>query len=344
MIIIDGSQGEGGGQILRSSLALSLVTGKPVTIENVRAGRQKPGLMRQHLAAVQAAQQISDGDVAGDEIGSRRIVLRPGTVKAGEYRFSISSAGSTTLVFQTVLPSLMLAEASSKVELLGGTHNPFAPPFDFLTKAFSPQLHMIGPRVEPGACTAGFYPAGGGRCEFRICPAKGLESVELLERGEIVDRRVRALVANLPMHIGERECRAIARKTGWPADRFQCEGCQDSQGPGNVVLIELEYEHVTEVFAGFGKRGKRAELVADEALRAARTYMDADVPVGAYLADQLLLPMGVAAHFGQPCSFRTMPLTKHSTTHIEVLQRFLDIAIVAEQETDGNCTVRLAAH
>ena len=341
MINIDGSQGEGGGQIVRSSLALSVVTGEPVTIENVRAGRKRPGLMRQHLAAVRAAKQISAAEVEGDEIGSRRLVLRPGGVKPGEYRFSVGSAGSTTLVFQTVLPALMRAGATSKVELLGGTHNPFAPPFDFLTKAFLPQLQKIGPRVESERCTAGFYPAGGGRCDFRVVPSDQLESVELLERGELVDRRVRALVSNLPMHIGERECKAIARKTGWPAGCFLCEASQDSPGPGNVVMIELEFEQVTEVFIGFGKIGKKAEYVANDALQAARIYMSAEVPVGPYLADQLLLPMGLAAQSGRPCSFRTMPLTKHSATHIDVLQEFLDVSITVKTHDVGSCVVGL---
>jgi len=340
MITIDGSQGEGGGQIVRSSLALSLVTGQPVTIENVRAGRKKPGLMRQHLAAVRAAQQISDANLEGDEIGSRRIVFRPGGVKAGEYRFSVGSAGSTMLVFQTVLPALMLAEGVSRVELLGGTHNPSAPPFDFLAKAFAPQLGKIGPRVEAGICSPGFYPAGGGRCEFRVCPAQQLKSVELLARGELVDRRVRALVSNLPPHIGERECRTIARKTGWPESCFLCESPVGSPGPGNVVMIELEYEHVTEVFIAFGQIGKKAERVASEVLQAARAYMAAEVPAGPYLADQLMLPMGLAAHFGRPGSFRTMPLTQHAATHIDVLRQFLDMTITVEEEANGNCIVR----
>ena len=327
MITIDGSHGEGGGQIVRSSLALSLVTGTAVMLESVRAGRKKPGLMRQHLAGVRAARQISGAEVEGDEVGSPRLVFRPGDVRPGNYRFSVGSAGSTTLVLQTVLPALMLAAGESTVELEGGTHNPFAPPYDFLARSYLPLLRKMGVVVEPQLVRPGFYPAGGGGLRVEVQPAAELGGFELLDRGRLLNCRVRAMVANLPRHIAERECRTIAGKTDWPANCFACEVVDDATGPGNVVMIELEYEHVTAVFTAFGERGKKAERVASEAWRAARTYLDAVVPVGPYLADQLMLPLGIAAHFGHPGSFRTLPLTDHSTTHIDILKRFLDIEI-----------------
>lgn len=340
MITIDGSQGEGGGQILRSSLALSLVTGKPVTIENVRAGRKKPGLLRQHLTAVRAATEVSDASTAGAELGSKRFVFEPGDVKPGEYRFNVGSAGSTTLVFQTVLPALMLADGTSSIEILGGTHNPFAPPFDFLTKVYLPLLRKLGPIIEPGECRPGFYPAGGGSFRVRVVGCQKLKSLKLLERGEFVRREVRAMVANLPKHIGERECKLIARKTGWDAKCFVCEEVKGSPGPGNLVMIELEFEHVAELFVAFGEVGKKAERVANDVLQEARKYLATDVPVGPYLADQLLLPMGIAAHQGHPCAYRTAPLTQHARTHIAVLHRFLDIEIDVEEEGESR-TVRL---
>ncbi|MBC8352774.1 MAG: RNA 3'-terminal phosphate cyclase [Planctomycetes bacterium] len=340
MITIDGSQGEGGGQIVRSSLALSLVTGKPVTIENIRAGRKKPGLLRQHLTATQFAAQISDATIEGVELGSNRFVFKPGVVQAGEYRFSVGSAGSTTLVFQTVLPALMLAEGNSTVEIHGGTHNPFAPPFDFLTNVYLPLLKELGPTVIPGECQPGFYPAGGGSFRMNISPCQQLHPFELLERGKLVRREVRAVVAKLPKHIAERECKLIARKTDWDAKCFVCEEVTGSSGPGNVVMIELEFEHVTELFVAFGEIGKKAERVANAVIQAAREYIATDAPVGAYLADQLVLPMGIAAHQGHACAFRTSPLTQHTKTHIDVLQRFLEIEIVIEETGDVR-TVRL---
>ncbi len=138
LIRIDGSFGEGGGQILRTALSLSLVTGRPIQIDNIRAGRERPGLLRQHLTAVLAAAEIGQAQVEGAVLGSTSIGFVPGPVKAGEYRFAVGSAGSGTLVFQTVLPALMLATGPSRLVIEGGTHNDAAPPFPFLERAFLP--------------------------------------------------------------------------------------------------------------------------------------------------------------------------------------------------------------
>ena len=214
-LTIDGSQGEGGGQVLRSSLAMSLVTGRPFVIENIRAGRKKPGLMRQHLTAVNAATEVSHAEVKGATIGSARLEFQPGKVTPGNYTFSVGTAGSATLVLQAVLPALMLADGESNLTLEGGTHNPFAPPWDFLTKTYLPVLNRMGPTVEARLIRPGFYPAGGGQFTVRIRPARQLGRLELLERGEIRTRRVRALVANLSRRIAERERESIAKKTRW---------------------------------------------------------------------------------------------------------------------------------
>src|SRR6516225_361743 len=171
---IDGSQGEGGGQVLRSSLALALVTGKPVTVDRIRAGREKPGLMRQHLTAVNAAVEICGGHATGAALGSRSITFEPQPVRPGEYRFDVGSAGSATLVLQTVLPALLIAEGPTTLILEGGTHNAWAPPFDFLEKAFVPLVNRMGPHVEVELDRHGFYPAGGGRFRVHIQPARML--------------------------------------------------------------------------------------------------------------------------------------------------------------------------
>ena len=223
MLRIDGSFGEGGGQILRSSLALSLVTGRPFVIENIRANRKKPGLRRQHLSAVMAAAEVSQAQVEGAAIGSMRLTFRPGTVRPGNYTFDVGSAGSTTLVLQTVLPALLLAEGESNLTLRGGTHNPMAPPFDFLTKSYLPLVNRLGPTVEARLIRPGFYPVGGGEFTVHIQPARQLGRLELIDRGEILAHRVRVLLANLPRHIAERECRTIAQQTGWSEDCFAIE-------------------------------------------------------------------------------------------------------------------------
>lgn len=324
VLTLDGSIGEGGGQILRTALALALVTRQPFHMLNIRAGREKPGLQRQHLAAVRAAADVAGAEVAGAAIGSGELWFKPGAVRPGRYQFAIGTAGSATLVFQTVLPALMLAPAPSLLTLEGGTHNPLAPPFDFIAEAFLPLVRRHGPRVDVALERAGFYPAGGGRFSARIEPAGSLSPVELLERGGLASVRGRALVSALPRSIAERELAVIARRMRLKPDALAAEPVA-SAGPGNVVLIEVESEHVTEVFAAFGQRGIRAEKVADEACRLALGYLEAAAPVGQFLADQLLLPMALAGR-GR---FRTLAPTPHATTNIEVINRFLGMQITA---------------
>src|SRR5262245_8429391 len=202
MVTIDGSIGEGGGQILRTALSLSLVTGKPFRIEKIRAGREKPGLLRQHLTAVNAALQIGQAKADGIIVGATELTFIPGKIVAGAYRFAIGTAGSTTLVLQTVLPALLTADGPSRLTLEGGTHNPFAPPFEFLQRTFLPVLNRMGPQVTVSLERPGFYPAGGGRFNVAIQPCERLRSVELKDRGEIQRRLAKAVVAGLPKEIG----------------------------------------------------------------------------------------------------------------------------------------------
>lgn len=326
MLIVDGSQGEGGGQVLRSSLALSMVTGTPFRIVNIRAGRKKPGLMRQHLTSVRAARDVCSAEVQGDVIGSTEVTFSPGKVQAGDYRFSIGTAGSTTLVFQTVLPALMLADGPSTLTLEGGTHNPFAPPFDFLTKAFLPMLEKMGPVVRATLERPGFFPAGGGQFTAQIEPAATLNTVELVSRGEVTRRAATATVANLPREIAEREVKVARRKLGWPEDCLHVREVRDTPGPGNIVTLEVETPELCEVFTGFGERGRAAEAVATQAVQQCQRYLKCGVPVGEYLADQILLPMAIA---GQG-AFHTIGLSRHTSTHIELVKAFLGCQIKTE--------------
>ena len=342
MITIDGSQGEGGGQIVRSSLALSLVPGEPIALENIRAGRRKPGLMRQHLTAVEAATKIGAAQITGAEIGSSRLSFVPQSILPGEHTFRVGTAGSATLVLQTILPALIMAEGPSTIRLEGGTHNPWAPPFDFLAKAFLPLLARMGPRVEARMERYGFYPKGGGEICINIQPSPKLAGFDLLDRGPQKSHRVWAIVAGLPRHIGERECRTIAKKMGWDESDFQVEQADASCGPGNVVMVELASQRVTELFIGFGRRGIKAEDVAKRVAKDAREYLAAEVPVGPYLADQIMLPLGLSAHAGGGGgAFRTMALTPHASTHLEILQQFLDVKVDVTQDDRNRCQVRI---
>ncbi len=330
MITIDGSYGEGGGQILRTALALSLVTGKPFSINNIRAGRKKPGLMRQHLTAVNAAVEIGDAAIEGNRIGSQAFRFEPVTVKSGNYRFAIGSAGSCTLVFQTILPALLIAGEPSEIILEGGTHNPFAPPFDFLEKAFLPVINRMGPAVRAVLEKPGFYPAGGGRFKVSVDPA-GMNRIDLIERGKVIGRRARAAVANLPVSIANRELKVIRDELEWAREQLAVVDVEDSQGPGNILSVEIVSENVTEVFTGFGQKGISAEKVAKRTVRTVREYLAADVPVGRYLADQLLLPMAMAGGG----KFWTLSPTKHTSTNAEIIKKFIDVEI-AVNERDQN--------
>lgn len=323
MITIDGSFGEGGGQIIRSSCALSLITGKPFRIYNVRAKRDKPGLQRQHLTAVNSAAQIGNAQVDGAGVGSREFMFRPGKVVAGDYTFSIGTAGSTTLVLQTVLPPLMIADALSRITLEGGTHNVHAPPFEFLQRTFLPLVNRTGRHVSIELERYGFYPPGGGRLHLTIEPSSSHERVDLAERGEILARRARALVVNLPPGIAERELSVIKEKFGWDDSQLQLETSNNAFSPGNVLTIEIESEQLTEVITGIGERGVRAETVALRAIAEAQQYLSHDAPVGEHLADQLLIPLALAGGG----SYLTGTPTLHTTTNIEIIKRFLNVDI-----------------
>jgi RNA 3'-terminal phosphate cyclase (ATP) len=330
-IEIDGSFGEGGGQILRSALAMSLVTRRPFRITKIRAGRKKPGLLHQHLTSVKAATAISQAEVKGDSLGSQELYFAPKTVNPGQYHLAVGTAGSCTLVLQTVLPALLTAGGQSRLHLEGGTHNPFAPPFDFLAKAFLPIVNRMGPKVTADLRRPGFYPAGGGEIEVSIEPAATLSGIDLLERGQTKKQLARAMVAQLPRSIGERELKVVQDRLAWDRSRFQVEQVKDSRGPGNALIIEIESENITEVYTGFGQRGVPAEEVADKTVREVQEYLAAGVPVGKHLADQLLIPMALA----NGSKFRTLPLTDHTTTNIQVLKQFLNVEIQVLELADN---------
>jgi RNA 3'-terminal phosphate cyclase (ATP) len=319
MLTIDGAQGEGGGQVLRTSLALSLVTGEPFRMVNVRARRSRPGLMRQHLTALQAAATVSQAEVSGDVVGSTEITFRPGKSRGGDYAFSVGTAGSATLVLQTVLPALMLASEPSNLVLEGGTHNPQSPPFDFLARAFLPLIRRMGPRVEVALERPGFYPAGGGRFRVSIDPERPLRRIDLLERGEIRSRFARAVVASLPKAIADRELRVISERLGWQREELRSESMSNAHGPGNVVMVEIESANINEVFTSFGERGVPAEAVAEKVARETAEYVESGAPVGTHLADQLLLAFALAGGG----SFRTLIPSQHTHTQADVIGRFL---------------------
>jgi RNA 3'-terminal phosphate cyclase (ATP) len=339
MLTIDGDMGEGGGQILRTALSLSLCLRQPFHITRIRARRRQPGLRRQHLVAVQAAARISKAEMSGAELGSGDLTFIPHTLQPGPYTFDIGSAGSTTLVSQTLLPALVCAASPSCLLLTGGTHNPMAPPFDFLQLAFLPVLKSMGANIQATLKRPGFYPVGGGILEVAIRPVSHLTSLSLLERGHPLDISAIAILANLPLHIAQRELEVLHEALSLDRQRLHIRQTE-AQGQGNALLVIVKSEHITEVFSSMGEHGVRAETVAARLAPTVLRYLRAEVPVGLHLADQLLLPMAL---FGGG-AFITLSPDPHTLTNIEVLRRFLDIDILTERLGSDRWHIQITGH
>jgi RNA 3'-terminal phosphate cyclase (ATP) len=321
VLAIDGSEGEGGGQIVRTALACSLLTGLPFRIEKIRAGRRRPGLLHQHLAAVNAAGEISAATTEGATLGSSILRFDPGNVSPGNYHFRIGTAGSTGLLLQTVLVPLLSADGDSQLIIEGGTHNEAAPPFDFLNLTFAPILRRMGADLRLSLDRPGFYPAGGGRIRVRVGGA-AWQRLDLPDRGATRSVWARAVVSQLPRSIAERELAVVRVSLGWPLDNLTPEEV-DADGPGNALILGIASEQITEVFTGFGRRGLPAEQVATGAVSKARNYLESGVAIDGHLADQLLVPFTQA----RGGSFLTSHPTGHFTTNAKVIRRFFDLKI-----------------
>lgn len=336
-VTIDGSLGEGGGQVLRSALALSLATGRPLHLERIRAGRPKPGLRRQHVTAVEAARDVGGAVVEGAELGSGTLLFEPAGCFPGTYAWDVGTAGSACLVIQTVLPVLLFQDAPSHLIVKGGTHTPFAPPFEYLSHVYLPLLRRLGAEVDATLDRHGFFPRGGGRIRVAVGAARTPRRLVLRERGARTGAHARALVAGLPSHVAERELAVVKRTLGLPDRELHAIDCAEAHGPGNALIVRLDHEHLSEVFTAYGRRGVPAERVAAAACREAQTWARTDAPVGPHLADQLMLPLALAAGG----VYRTGPLTPHAETNLGVIGEFLDCALVTAPLPDGQVEVRI---
>jgi len=339
MIELDGAAGEGGGQILRSALALAMCTGQAFALHDIRGRRPKPGLMRQHLACVNAAQAVSGATVQGAELGSRELVFEPGAVKVGEYRFAVGSAGSCMLVLQTVLPALMLADGPSRLTLQGGTHNPMAPNFHFIERSFAPLLRRMGVGLDVTLRRHGFYPAGGGELTAEVTPAaaSALLPFELLQRGPLQEAYAECLAPGLARSVATRELELLGAALGWEGEQLRTPTARQNEGPGNALMATLVHAHVTEVFTSFGERSLAAEQVVKKLVQQVRSYQasrqgDDAAAAGPYLADQLTLPLALAVQAsGRAARYTATELTLHAQTNFEVIQRFLPVRCSSER-------------
>ena len=339
---IDGSRGEGGGQILRTSLALSMITGKPLVMTNIRAGRAKSGLRRQHLACVHAAAQLANAEVYGAEVGSKFLDFRPKQIEAKTIDIDIGTAGSTSLVVQTILVPAIVAREPLRATVHGGTHNPMAPPFEFLSRVFIPHLRAMGAHVTLELDRHGFATGGGGRASHDeatqhrgqvtlVIEPGELRGIDVTETAPIRERHATAILARLPTHVAERELEVVREQLGFSKIECEVRDVSDAGGPANVLMLEIDRGSSRELVTGIGEKGLRAEVVAQRACAAMKAYLDADVPVGEHLADQLLLPLALA----RGGRFRSATLSLHSTTNIETIQHFIDVPIRIEDVRDG---------
>jgi RNA 3'-terminal phosphate cyclase (ATP) len=338
LLEIDGSYGEGGGQVLRTSLALSLLTGRPFRLRNVRAKRRpKPGLQPQHLTSVRAAAEVGGATLRGASLNSTDLTFEPGPVRAGRYTFDIGTAGATSLVLHTVyLPLALRGGGPSELTLIGGTHVSHSPAFHFLDKTWRRYLELCGLRLRLEMRRPGFYPRGGGHVEAVIQPCAALTGLRL--GNDTADAAVRGVcaVAGLPDHIARRQVRRIAdrledadvRPEAWPG------------GPGNAVVLEAQTSPVPTVFSAIGAKGVPAEAVADEAVGEVRDYLaHGQGRVDEHSADQLVLPLALATG---PSVVATRRVTLHLTTNVWVIRQFVERDVVCDGADGGPGEVRIA--
>ena len=333
MLTIDGQYGEGGGQILRTALTLACITRRPITIENIRAGRHKPGLRRQHLAAVLAATEICGAEVEGADIGSQHLVFIPGRPpQAGTYEWEIKTAGSTALVLQTVMLPLAMAPGPSEIRAIGGTHVPFSPSGHYLRDVYAPMLVQSGVEVFVNIERYGWNPKGGGEITCYLEGWSQLHGQDLTERGELERLIGVGLASRLPAHIPQRMTTHVAKVLDFlevPLD-MRTERDGRSKGEGAGVFLTAEYANGRAGFTALGEPGVPSEEVAEEAAYAFQVFDAGNASVDSHLADQLVLALSLA---DGASSFITPQITEHLLTNCWVIQQFIDRMITVDDHT-----------
>ncbi|MFO0936930.1 MAG: RNA 3'-terminal phosphate cyclase [Gemmataceae bacterium] len=341
MILLDGSRGEGGGQILRSALTLSILTGKPFRLSNVRANRPKPGLAAQHLMCVKAAAEICGGHYKGGRVGSTELFFEPGEVVSGKYRFTIGTAGSTSLVLQTVaLPLMLKGDGVSEVVITGGTHNRAAPCFHFLAQTWSKYLERMNLGVKVEMIRPGFYPRGGGEIRAVITPSRTIYPLHLTTCPKLTTAGGFSAVASLPDEVNQRQSRRLTHRLNQAELENHIRLESWSGGPSTVAAVTFLQAPVPPLFVGLGERGKPVESVADEAADEAIAFRDSGCPVDPHSADQIVLPLVFTE---SESVFRVSEVTRHLLTNVGTIQAFLEREIKVEGEEGQSGTVTIPA-
>lgn len=321
MIIIDGSHGEGGGQILRSSLALSMITGQAIDVRNIRAGRPKPGLCPQHLTCVKAAASVCGAQLEGSEPSSQHLIFVPGKVRSGHYNLAIGTAGSVMLVFQTIFLPLALSEGTSEVIFEGGTHVPWSPCFHYIDSVFRPAVSAMGLSFEMELVKWGYYPKGGGIVKIKILPLKTLSTFRpACQREEKVCVKAISATSRLPEHVRKRQSaqtRSVLEGREVKVEIEEIEG--SATCPGSLLFCWISSQGRYGGFTGLGAKGKPAEKVADEAVSGLLDFLDSGAACDKYLSDQMLLP-AVLADGESHWSINS--ISKHLLTNVWVTECF----------------------
>ncbi len=337
IIEIDGSLGEGGGQILRTALSLSCITGLSLKLFNIRKARKRPGLMPQHITCVNAAASISHARVSGNEKGSSELTFVPDRIMPGEYTFDIQTAGSCSLVLQTLLPPLILSGKPSNITIKGGTHVPFSPTYDYISDVFMPMLGRLGIKVEASIVRHGFYPKGGGEVSFRIHPVKTIKGMHLTSRGVLLSIHGHSGVSNLPLTIAERQKMSAIQNL--PLSDVDLRVIEvPSYGQGTFVFLKGGYENALTGFSSLGERGKPAEAVGREAAEQFIAFHNSSACLDPHLADQIVLYLSLAR---EDSSFTTSRITQHLITNLRVIEKFLNIRYEIQGELNAEGRVGL---
>ena len=337
-IDIDGSFGEGGGQILRTALSLSCITGLPFRLFNIRKGRKKSGLMPQHITCVNAVSEICNAKVSGCSKGSTSLTFTPGKINSGNYTFDIKTAGSTSLVFQTILPPLLFADGPSHITIIGGTHVPFSPNYHYISEVFIPVLNKLGIKIEPSIVKYGFYPKGGGEVSFKILPAGKIKSLNAASKETLVNISGYTGVSRLPLTIAEREKNSVLKALHPLSAEIQIMDVS-SPGEGTFVFLKGEYDNTLCGFSSLGERGKPAERVGKEAAEQFMHFHNSPACLEPHLSDQILIYLSLS---NENSSFTTSCITQHLLTNIWVIEKFLKVRcqIEGDLNTEGKVTVR----
>lgn len=337
MLEIDGSMGEGGGSVLRFSLALASVKVEPIRIYNIRANRSNPGLSNQHLAAVEALQKLTDAEMEGAEKGSGEVIFRPESIRGKSIEVDIGTAGSTTLILQAAMIPAAFADSEVNLRIMGGTDNPFAPPIDYLKNVTLPMLKKLGYRGEIELVRRGHYPKGGGEIRAKIQPGNGFRALNLTDPGTVRSVSGRSHCVKLPGHIAKRQAKVAEKKLGEAGyvPEIEVEFYEKSEdphlSPGTGIVLWAETENGAILGSNaLGEKGKPAERVGEEAAESLIRQLETGRAVDRYLTDQLVPYLALAQ---EKSEISSAEITSHAVTNAKLAEEILNTEVEVRGET-----------